>query len=102
MTRGRPLQIGMMPIPARSRGRTDALEAGRRKPGIEATRTHGAREARRFRLATGRGYGRQRALDWLRTAIDSGRAELQSQQAPEREIEAWDMSCRIAFMLAVV
>jgi hypothetical protein len=97
MTRRRPLQIGMMPIPAR----TDALKAELQKARNRGY-THGAREARRFRLATGRGYGRQRALDWLRAAIDRGRAELQVQQAPEREIEAWDMSCRIAFMLAVV
>jgi hypothetical protein len=91
----------MMPIPARSRGRTDALEAGLQKARNRGY-THGDREARLSRLATERGYGRQRALNWLRAAIDGGRAELQSQQAPEREIEAWDMSCRIAFMLAVV
>jgi hypothetical protein len=52
-------------------------------------------------LAVGKVFEREQALDWLTTAIDDGRAELEAQHALEREIEAWDMSCRIAFMVAI-
>jgi hypothetical protein len=63
----------------------------------------GAREAARFKIATGQvACERQRALDWLNKAIEKGRTDLQSQHALEREVEAWDMSCRIAFLVAIV
>jgi hypothetical protein len=45
-------------------------------------------------------FEREQALDWLNTAIYRGCAELQSQHALEREVEAWDTSCRIAFLVA--
>jgi hypothetical protein len=50
-----------------------------------------------FRLATGGVCQRQQALDWLNTAIEDGRADLEAQHALEREIDRWDMSCRIMF-----
>jgi hypothetical protein len=55
----------------------------------------GAREARLFRLAMVGAFQREQALGWLNTAVDDGRADLQAQHALEREIDAWDMSCRI-------
>jgi hypothetical protein len=63
--------------------------------------SRGAREAKLFRLAVGKVFARESALDWLSTAIDDGRRELDAQHALEREVEAWDMSCRIAFMVAI-
>jgi hypothetical protein len=61
----------------------------------------GDREARLFRLATTDAFQREQALDWLNTTIDDGRADLQDQRALEREIDAWDMSCRIMFMVQI-
>jgi hypothetical protein len=64
----------------------------------------GRREARLFKLAVGKAFDRkyrERAYDWLNTAIDDGRAELEAQHALGREIEAWDMACRIAFLLEI-
>jgi hypothetical protein len=40
-------------------------------------------------------------MDWLQTIVDEGRGELEAQQALEREVEAWDLSCRIAFLVAI-
>ena len=36
-----------------------------------------------------------------RVAIDDGRAELQAQHALEREVDAWETSCRIMFMMQI-
>jgi hypothetical protein len=65
--------------------------------------TTGAGEAQLFKIAIGNlVFEREQALDWLNAAIQKGRSELQSQHAFEGEIEAWDMSCRIAFLVAIV
>ena len=61
----------------------------------------GAQEAKMFRLAVGGSYQRQQALDWLDTVIEEGRAELEDQHALDREVEAWDMSCRIMFWVTL-
>jgi hypothetical protein len=63
----------------------------------------GAGEAQLFKIAMGNVvFEREQAIDWLNAAIYKGRSELQSQHAFEREIEARDMSCRIAFLVAIV
>ena len=59
----------------------------------EAGYARGASEARLMLLAVGRKIERRRALDWLNSAVQNGRIELQKQCAVDREIEAWDMSC---------
>jgi hypothetical protein len=61
----------------------------------------GSREAKLFMLTIGKAFTRERAMDWLDSTIDEGRVELECQQATEREIEAWDMSCRIAFLVEI-
>ena len=58
----------------------------------------GAGEACLFNLAVGKA---SQALDWIGTAIDEARVDLVAQHALEREIEAFDMSCRIAFLVAL-
>jgi len=63
--------------------------------------SRGALEAKLFRLALGKVFEREQVLDWLTTAINDGRAELEAQHALVREIETWDMSCRIAFLVAI-
>jgi hypothetical protein len=63
----------------------------------------GTQEAGLFRLAMAAPFQRERAaLDSLNTAIDDGRAELQAQHALDREVDAWDMSCRIMFMVQTI
>lgn len=59
----------------------------------------GSREGKLFRLAVGNAFEREQALDWLNSVVEDGRAELEDQHAWEREIEAWDMCCRIAFLV---
>jgi hypothetical protein len=90
-----------MPIRTRRPGRVSSLEAS-----LQQARNRGyasgASEARLFESAVGKGYGRSQALDWLGGAVAIGRTDLASKRAQEREIDAWDMSCRIAFMVAVV
>ena len=62
----------------------------------------GSREGKLFRFAVGKvGFARDQVHGWLDTVIDDGRAELEAQHALNREIEAWDMSCRIAFMVEI-
>ena len=62
----------------------------------------GSREAKLFTLAVGKVVvTREQAPDWLDSTIDEGRSELNDQHATEREVEAWDMSCRIAFSLEI-
>jgi hypothetical protein len=52
-------------------------------------------------LAVGNAITRERAMDWLDSTIDEGRVEPECQRATEREVEAWDMSCRIAFLVEI-
>lgn len=61
----------------------------------------GSLEAKLFKLAVGESFKREQALDWLDNIIEEGRAELNLQRASEREVEAWDMSCRIAFFVEI-
>jgi hypothetical protein len=83
------------------RGRVDTLETRLQRARSEGYAC-GASEARLFKLAVGKDFGRPQALDWLGAAIDDGRTDLEAQHALERDIEAWDMSCRIAFLIAIV
>jgi hypothetical protein len=90
-----------MPIPILKRGRADTFEARLQRVRNEGY-ARGTREARLFKLKVGKNFGRPQAHDWLGAAIHDGRTELETQHALEREVEAWDMSCRIAFMVAIV
>ena len=89
-----------MPFPTFSRGKANTFQARMQRARNEGY-SRGAREAKLFRLVVGKVFERELALDWLSTAIDDGRRELDAQHALEREVEAWDMSCRIAFMVAI-
>ena len=62
----------------------------------------GSQEAKLFVLAAGKALNRAKAMYWLTTAIDDGRDELEAQRATAREVEAWDMACRVAFLIEIV
>jgi hypothetical protein len=89
-----------MRFPTFGPGRADTFTARMQRARNEGY-SRGAQEAKLFKLAVGRVVDREKALNWLSTMIDGGRAELGSQHAMEREIDAWDMSCRIAFMVEI-
>jgi hypothetical protein len=88
-----------MSLCTRTSARLDTFAARIRRSKSEGFAC-GAREGKLFRLAVGKSAGDQ-VYGWLNAAIDEGRAELEAQHALEREIEAWDMSCRIAFLVQI-
>jgi hypothetical protein len=91
-----------MRLPTLRRVRPDTFAARMQRARSEGY-ARGATEAALFMRAVGKtNFGRQQAIDWLNKAIADGRAELESQHAWEREIEAWDMAGRIAFLVAIV
>ena len=91
-----------MPFPTFRPARADTFAARLQRARSEGY-ARGAGEAELFKLAVGKVvFERQQALDWLNTAVVDGRAGLEAQHALEREIETWDMSCRIAFLVAIV
>jgi hypothetical protein len=68
-----------------------------RQPGY----AHGGREAKLMLLALGKRFEQSQAIGWLNTVIEEGRAALLAQRAIYREIEAWDTSCRIMFLITI-
>jgi hypothetical protein len=64
--------------------------------------THGSHEAHLFQITIGKDADRDKAIDWLNASVEIGREELLAQRAFDREIEAWDISCRIMFMVTIV
>ena len=82
--------------------RVSALTGERMRRARKEGVLRGRREAKLFRLTVGTAAGRAKAMDWLNNAVSEGRAELEAQRALEREVEAWDMGCRVAFLLEVV
>jgi hypothetical protein len=65
-----------MSLITRKPARLDTLEARIQRAKREGFAC-GSREAKLFRLAIGKvGFVRERALEWLNTVVDEGRAEL--------------------------
>jgi hypothetical protein len=89
-----------MPLQIFRPGRTDSFPSRMKRARNEGY-LRGSREGRLFTLAVGESFKREQALDWLDTVIEEGRAELDYQHASDREVEAWDMSCRIAFFVEI-
>ena len=63
----------------------------------------GELEAKLFRrAASGKKWERQDALNWLNSAIQAARVELEVQHPLERELEIWERAYRIAFLVRIV
>jgi hypothetical protein len=84
------------PKPARTGSFVARMEPMRR-----ARYLRGRDEAKLFVLSAGNDLAHHQAVAWINAVIEEGRSELQTQRAIEREIEAWDMSCRIMFMVMI-
>ena len=89
-----------MPLRIFQFGRLDTFPSRMKRARNEGY-ARGLMEGKLFALAVGDGFRRDQVLDWLNTVIEEGREELENQHASEREVEAWDMSCRIAFSLEI-
>jgi hypothetical protein len=89
-----------MPLQIFKAGRADTFASRMERTQNDAY-SHGALEGKLFKLAAGKDFKREQALDWLSAVIDEGRGDLEAQHALEREVEAWDMSCRIAFLVEI-
>jgi hypothetical protein len=85
---------------ARKAARLDTFEARMQRAKSEGFAC-GSREGKLFRLAVGKVFAQGQVHGWLNTVVEDGRAELEAQHALEREVEAWDMCCRIAFMVEI-
>jgi hypothetical protein len=92
---------GRMALFTRQPGRIDILDARIQRAKIEGFAC-GSREAKLFLLSVGKAdFGRAQTHEWLNTVVEEGRVGLQAQRALEQETEAWDMSCRIAFLVEI-
>lgn len=66
----------------------------------EEGHARGAAEGRLFMQAIGKTkFQPHEVHTWLSRVVAEGRAELKAQNELDREIEAWDMACRVAFLL---
>jgi hypothetical protein len=61
----------------------------------------GSEEARLMLIALGKQFERSKAIGWLNTAVEKGRADKLVQRAIGREIDTWEMSCRIVFVVTI-
>jgi hypothetical protein len=89
-----------MRFPTFRAGRADTLTARMRRARDDGF-YRGSAEAKLFKLAAGGSFAGEQAENWINTAIEDGRSELEAQHALDREIEAWDLSVRIAFFVAI-
>jgi hypothetical protein len=94
-------QNSPMPLQLHRPSRADTFSARIQRARDEGY-SRGFAEGVLFRLAVGKTSDRGPALDWLDNVIEEGRTDLMDQHASGREVEAWDMSCRIAFLVEII
>jgi hypothetical protein len=61
----------------------------------------GYREAGLMLMALGKQFEHSKAIGWLNIAVEKGRSRLSVQRTIDREIDAWEMSCRIMFLVTI-
>jgi hypothetical protein len=74
--------------------------AARMKRARQSGYADGDREAELMLLALGKQFEHSKAIGWLNIAVEKGRSRL-SMQRIDREIDAWEMSCRIMFLVKI-
>jgi hypothetical protein len=77
----------------------DRSPAARMERARQSGYADGCREAKLMSIALGKQFGRSKAIGWLNTAVEKGRADKLVQRGTDREIDAWEMSCRIMFLV---
>jgi hypothetical protein len=85
----------------RTRQSSDGSLAARLERARQSGYAHGGREAKLMLLALGKRFEQSQAIGWLNTVVEEGRADLLAQRAIDREIDAWDLSCRIMFLVTI-
>jgi hypothetical protein len=79
----------------------DGSLTGRLERARQSGYADGVREVKLMLLALGKPFELNQAMGWLNTVVEEGRADLRVQRAIDREIEAWEMSCRIMFLVTI-
>ena len=52
-------------------------------------------------IAFGKQFEQSEAIGWLNSAVEKGRIDKSIQRTFGREIDAWEMSCRIMFVVTI-
>jgi hypothetical protein len=79
----------------------DILLSARMERARQSGYADGDREAGLMLRAFGKQFEQSKAIGWLNNAIEKGRAALLAQRTIDREVDAWEMSYRIMFLVTI-
>lgn len=85
----------------RTRLSADRSLAARIRRARQSGYADGGREAGLMLIALGKKFDKTKAIGWLNTAVEKGRAAKLRRRRIDCEIDAWEMSCRIMFVVTM-